>query len=221
MRTLDELVAAFTTERTEPVWEKPEDGPKQLVTRRLPALLDLLDDAVHGSNSGHGGGASSKMTIPITADAMQLQSEIMFAVKADIVRLSPEWGNRQRPDALKPFTTLRDRMVAWLALFTDSHPLAGEVASWQESFETWAEQIETMLDPPVTVEILADCPVCGRRRGRTEDADFHALCLVYRRDSAATSSQIICRACEEVIASGQGAIGQAATQHGWRGLQVG
>lgn len=214
MRTLTELVAAFTTERTEPVFEKQEHGPDKLVRRTLPAWLDLLSDAVSGNTGGTGGGSSSKTTMPVNGDALQLQNEIGMAIKTDLVRV----GARSQ---LERFEGTKARVTKWLPEYLASQPSEPEIAAWAEQFQRWADQIDTMLDPPVTVEIIADCPICGHRRGRTEDADFHNLIMTYRRDSAAATVEVLCRSCEVVIAAGQGEVGHAATRHGWRGLESG
>lgn len=213
MRTLTELVAAFTTERTEPVFEKQEHGPDKLVRRTLPAWLDLLSDAVSGNTGGTGGGSSSKTTMPVNGDALQLQNEIGMAIKTDLVRV----GARSQ---LERFEGTKARVTKWLPEYLASQPSEPEIAAWAEQFQRWADQIDTMLDPPVVAQIDAACPMCGKTRGRTAEADMHALVMTYRRESPAESVQVICRACDLVLAAGAGEVRHAAGVHGWKGDDV-
>lgn len=214
LRPLDVLVAVFTEPSTSRFFVAPRRGETECIGQTFTPLFDLLEEQVFGSSSGTGGGTSSKTRMPLNGDALQLQSEIGFAIKADITRLSP------RGVDLTKYPALAGRLTLWHDLFSGSFPGAGEEAAWRETLEGWANAIDNLMDPPKSIQVLAPCPFCKRMRGRTATADFHALVMTYRTERPAETARVTCLACDTVIAVGAVQVRFAAASFKWEGSLI-
>ena len=212
MLTIDESVHQLTTTHEVTVGGKLGGTD----TYERPALLVSLREACGASIGAAGGGATSKQTVPINAEATSLYLAISFEVKRDWARIVPA-------RARLPFTSIEDRLWQWFTHYTSE--IAGERATTPAEeaaaakvLAGWVTAIEVLLDPPVTLLVQSPCPLCHQERARTDDSDSHALVVSYQRESLSDSVTLACRACNETIARGVAAVATAANLYGLRGM---
>jgi hypothetical protein len=166
-----------------------QDGkPATRVAWKEPLLAELRT-AIHSSTGQtHSGHSAANERSTLNMQAFTLYEDIsgriasMFASATDA-----------RPDPL-PEINLTD----WFDTFAAAHA-AGDVIETQmalawERLTNMIDRIADMFDPPVTKEILGDCPNCGVRYARndTDESRVSAVYAQYRRGGHVTA---LCRAC--------------------------
>lgn len=147
-----------------------DDGSTTYVTEA--SLLNQLREAI-SSSSGRGGGRSSKNTVPISVEALELYQTI--ANKAQEFKAN---------FAGKTTGTLESIIQQWSLAATK--PLDAQTV--EKTVADWCRKIRHLLDPPQVIEINAPCPSCGNRQVINEDKEIN-LCLTF------TAGTITCAVC--------------------------
>ncbi|MBN6777421.1 hypothetical protein JRG19_02500 [Pseudoclavibacter alba] len=196
MRSIQELVTILTREHDEIVWDEG-----RMIRYREPALLaelaDMRGSTITSPNPGAGAGGHG---LPFDPDASKLWADIMDEFNRDYLRLVGRPLRRLHP---------AERVLLWAELFLADGPTAGEVAAWEKQLEEWVGIIRRMMKPKRTQLIDAACPVCGAWRGARDGEEFHALTMTFSEGDL-DSVTLACRACLEVIASGEAEVRHAA-----------
>lgn len=195
MRTIPELVTILTREHDEIVWDEG-----RMIRYREPALLaelaDMRGSTVSSPNPGAGAGGHG---LPFDPDASELWATITDDINSSYLSLV------RRPRRMH----LAERLRVWAELYLADGRTAGEIAAWEKQLEEWVGIIRRMMKPKRTQLIDAACPVCGAWRGARDGEEFHALTMTFIEGDL-DSVTLACRACLEVIASGEAEVRHAA-----------
>jgi hypothetical protein len=182
------------------VWQDFGEGNRATRVTQVP-LIRLLRESI----TSNIGGTESGGTLPnqrniLDADALQKYDELEIAVlqafknlTASVPYLTPEQNLRQVYLAIA--NAHRSGKISEDALLD-------HLATWS----TWVRTIEDKIWPPVSLEILAECPIagCGKRRILNKDGDSIASLTVEYRPPADSGSNALsasvgrCRACQTV-----------------------
>lgn len=163
-------------------------------------LLAQLRDAIASSLTAGGGKSLAHERIPIDPHALAVYDRIERAIGAAFVEVAG------MPPALYPEDVLR----AWYVRFTQTNPRPVAVEAWVAKINGWVTEIDRILDPPSTVELVDDpCIICGKADALDEqDRLVTAVVVEYRRDPDTDDMKIertMCRACKEVWEGEHGA----------------
>lgn len=200
MRTLDELVTAFTAYHAEYVWED-----EKLTPRLCAPLLDVLDE-LKTSSGGRGSARGRRGDGSPRPEPLDLEREMREQLQGDYISLTIPQGRIRYLD-LKPL------VAAWRDEVRASDRVAAEIAAWQEQLEEWATDIFEMYSPPTQKEIMEACSICGQYRVTSmrdgEPVEMQALALTYREGSLEDTAVFACAKCGP-LAYGMAAVRLAA-----------
>lgn len=177
-RTLYEAVEILTRDHQTPVLQRGQ----YLGTRRDPALIPALRQAIHSNVGGSGSGAQSPAHTRAIIDSNA--SELYTAITARI-RAWARAAGYQRTAAWPP---PEDLLRTWHALHR------GDTRAHEATLNGWiATLTDLLVDPPRRWSLGEECPACGQRWAHTPDGRVDALSVVEREP--AHHSETICRNC--------------------------
>jgi len=147
-----------------------DNGAREYVTE--DSLLNQLREAIHSSSS-HGGNASNRRSLPLSADALDLFQEISHTAQ-DL--------KASRPGIVKG--SVESIIQAW------SQSLVYDLDKNQaERIVTkWVTRIRNLLNPPRRAEIKEPCPHCGTRQIINDEGDINLALTM-------TNGTVTCGAC--------------------------
>lgn len=189
------------------------DAPRDLRTAYAPPLLALLCESLGSTTGGGRGGAEKRTRSIIDADGLELWETITETAQ---VLYHRETDSRLYRGSKDP----RDLLKAWLPLFLKR--MYREIRPDEDKKEQkqvlgtltgWVRTIEDKFDPPRKIEILVECPVCGKRRYLDGLGDESSAMVA--EVSSSGSVRIVCRSCKKVWPS----LGQYQLEQG-QGLPV-
>jgi len=171
--TEDPLAAALrklTSWQPVPTVQQRPDGPRVVVVEHAP-LLQQLEVAAAGAMGSHAGTVAAGLDstrLPGNWAAIQLRDEIRRRMEA--------WGCD--PDDLAQYVWRQKR--GWTRGRVADH-------TWTQlhtRVRSWADRIEALFDPPVTVPLESLCPRCGARWGEepAHGDRIDAVAVLYQRD---------------------------------------
>jgi len=151
-------------------------------------LLVQLQEAVSSSlRSGSGSGGAAWTRNVLDSDALH-QAATITATIGDWCRMVGA------PVTRDPVTDLR----AWHARILAARD---PETFYLEQLRKWAALIRTIVNPPKTLEITADCPICGEGTYTNDMGELvrHPLTMTYRAvDERVHGERVTCRACLNV-----------------------
>lgn len=205
--TLLEAVLALTDPYDEALDEPARNrwGRKMQHISR-PSRIDQLETAITPSGNSAGGGALARERNIIDTGALDLYRRLL----RDVNQAATHVG---APNGDDPAAVLK----WWLLTARTKHPTDAFEQEWAGKWEQWARRIDTHLDPPVVIELMRPCPICGETRAVDPNAPggpaiVTALVVQYRRSDAPLEpdapqvgaqaipehSNAFCRFCEAV-----------------------
>ena len=167
---------------------------------RRGTRLAQLRAAIASSVSAGGGKSLPSHRIPIDPHALETYNRIESAINT----AHGFWTGK--PAALHPEQSLR----AWHVAFMQRNPTPGLVDEWNAKLLAWVGEIDRILDPPRTVELLdTPCITCGKAETINEQGDLAtAIVIEYRRNpdhDDIEDVRTMCRACKQVWEGKHGA----------------
>lgn len=209
---LRNLITVLTEWHDETHTVRGDHGPEKKTVHTEP-LLHRLEHAAIDTPGGAGKGSAPSTRTPINPAIVELRNQIRHELVQDYQRL----GGDPQP---WPLVTLAK---AWFIAFDDSAPLWAERLEWEVQLGDWEAAINDLFDPPVRVEIKAPCFMCRRQEVTDVNDDGDrvkkaAVMLEYRRESVG-DAQLMCRACNQVLARGIGAVELSARHAGYCGSE--
>lgn len=189
------LVAPIPHTFWQPRDDRPE-APRDLRTVHAPSLLSLLSQSLGSTTGGGRGGAEKRTRSIIDAGGLELWQEIETTASG---WYHWETGSRLFHGSKDP----RDMLKAWLPVFT--RRMHREIRPDEDKKEQkqvygtltgWVRTIEAKFDPPRKVEILVDCPECGKARYLDGLGDESSSLVA--EVSSSGSVRIVCKSCEKV-----------------------
>lgn len=181
-----------------------DDGSK--VRLRQKPRLEALREAIHPSGNSAGGGALARERNLINTGALDLYRAIVRDIDnaARIVDATIDPAN--------PCITLKRWLIhARHKVTTDSYE-----AEWASKWDKRRIDIDNMLNPPVVIELMRPCPICGETKAIDRNAPggpaiVTALIVQYRKSDEDTepdpetpaaaipeNSTAMCRFCDTV-----------------------
>lgn len=169
------------------------DNGNKVRIRHAPRLTQLRD-AITPSGNNAGGGSLARERNVIDTGALDLYRAIKTAID-DAARLVGATIDDH------PETTLKRWLVAARhRITTDAYE-----TEWAHRWQRHARAIDAKLNPPVQVEIMRPCPMCGERRAIDQHAPggpalVTALVVQYHRggDDMLDDATAMCRFCDAV-----------------------
>lgn len=191
-----EAVTKLTTPHKSRIMQSNAAGISCISEVEHEPLLIQLRDAVAGGTSRHAGASLGSERIPLDPAALELFDRIVAQINAWYLQLPNVREERY----------IHDRLTDWYVDF-ENRRRAGTIPDSEER-ETirlvagWAHTVEGMFDPPVTLELTAQCPVCGERYAhnpKTGD-QIAAIVIEYRNIGTETLDEAtgLCRFCAAV-----------------------
>jgi hypothetical protein len=102
-----------------------------------------------------------------------------------------------------------DVLRAWYVRFTQTNPDAHATDWWTARILGWVGEIERLLDPPHTRELIdTPCIICGKADAVDDQGNLVTAVIVeYRRDvdESMRIEQTLCRACKQTWEGEHGA----------------
>lgn len=177
---------------------QPKGSPAEGSTVRHAPLLAQLRDAIVSNITSGGGRSLASQRIPLDPHALATYDRIEGGI------LDAHAFATGKPAPLHPEQALR----AWYVAFTQAGPPAATVEAWAAKVDSWANDIERLLDPPRRLELLdTPCITCGK--AETIDADGNLVTAVVAEwrtiDETPKIEQTTCRACQAVWEGPHGA----------------
>lgn len=127
---------------------------RQTPTVTVPALLDQLQDAVHGSNNtDHGAPSAGSARSPLALAALDLLTEINNVAG---IRTSPHPHRTEISS---------DILRAWCQQVCNDET---QVVQAAVAAADWPDRIRTLLDPPKRWTAPGACPDCGKTTAYVE-----------------------------------------------------
>lgn len=164
----------------------------------VPPLIGLLRDAIVSSTTGRGGGSLPSERNVLDSDALDAYRKI----EAEIIDFY------RSVTASKPFASPEQNLRQWFIAISNDFR-AGKIADekmfeYIQNWVNWIHRIEEKLFPPTQLEVISDCPICGKRWTLNQAGEsIPAIVIVYREPSSArvgalSRSAAKCRDCGTV-----------------------
>lgn len=193
--TLLEAVRALTDRYNEALDEPARNrwGRKMHHISR-PSRIDQLTTAITPSGNSAGGGALARERNIIDTGALDLYRRLLRDVNAAATHVGA-------PNGDDPAAVLK----WWLLTARTKHPTDAFETEWAGKWEQWARRIDSHLNPPVLVEIMRPCPICGEVKAIDPNAAggpalVTALVVQYQRGGTdmLDDATAMCRFCQGV-----------------------
>lgn len=202
---LDEIkaqVALLVAPHQHTFWQPRDDrpdGPRDLRTTYTPSLLHLLSESLGSTSGGGRGGAEKRTRSIIDMQGLELWNSISEQTADWYQR---ETGSRLSHGSRNPIDVIK----SWQPLFL--RRMYREIRPDEDKKEqkqvrgvlmSWVRTIEDKFDPPRKIELLVDCPVCGKRRFLDGLGDESSAMVAEASSSGRV--RIACKACKSVWGS--------------------
>lgn len=162
-----------------------------------PARLTTLRAAIAASTSAGGGKSLPNERIPLDPHALETYARIRDAIRVEYRRTGGK-------DDRAPEAALRAWYIAATSRGYDAHYLD----EWQHRIEGWVHELDRILDPVRTLELLdTPCIACGKAEAINAAGELQAAIVVeYRRAGDDLADvRTLCRACRAVWEGKHGA----------------
>ena len=162
-------------------------------------LLAQLRAAISATLIPGGGKTLPSHRIPIDPHALTIYTRIDHAIREAFTTTTGQ------PGTLHPEHVLR----AWYVRYTQTNPTPHAVEAWTARIYAWVGEIERLLDPPRTRELVdTPCITCGKADTLDDQGNLVTAVIVeYRRDDddSMRIEQTLCRACKQAWEGEHGA----------------